>query len=102
MESAGVNSTVCGKRVASLFAASGGPGCAGSRTNTKSGAASGADFDNAGASSMWTRTAAFEFAAPADAFEADADADAEPDDAAAPAIAGAAPPFASAAILCVR
>ena len=83
MESAGVNSTVCGKRFASLFAASGGPGCAGSRTNTKSGAASGADFDNAGASSMCTRTAAFEFAALADAFEADADDDAADPDAAA-------------------
>src|SRR5690348_12664396 len=58
MESAGVNSTVWGNRLASRFAASGGPGWPGSRTNTKSGAASGADFDNRGESSIWTRTAA--------------------------------------------
>src|ERR1700722_6089040 len=99
MESAGVSSTVCGKRFASRFAARGGPGCPGSRTNTKSGAASGTALDNAGESSICTRTAAFAFAAFAGALAALADPGdpagprgvADPDEGIAPATAGPPP-----------
>src|ERR1700722_3872477 len=102
MESAGVSSTVCGKRLASRFAARGGPGCAGSLTNTNSGAASGAAFDNSGDSSMCTRTAASAAFAAADPDDPGPD-DAGPDDVAlvdAVLAAAAGPAVPAAAIRC--
>src|SRR3984893_10976013 len=53
--------TTCGKRLSSRFTASGGPGCAGSRTKTNSGEAP-TEVASDGASVTFTRTTAPAFA----------------------------------------
>ena len=87
MASEGASETICGKRLSRRFTASGGPGCAGSRTKTNRGEASTAAA-SAGATCTFTRTTAPGFGA--DGCGADA------------ALAGATPPpsWPSMAVIC--
>src|SRR6185437_4896238 len=53
-----LSDTLCGKRLSRRLTASGGPGCAGSRTNTNNGAAWDAAGGTEGATETYTRTTA--------------------------------------------